>query len=179
MKKTFIAQALVESGAGSSSLVFNNIPQDYDDLYILGSLRNYTGSGHYADVDFNVNGETSRMWQGLYSISAGAAANTLNNNINIVSVTNGTGSTANVFSNFSALITNYKDSGMKSISSDAMAENVSTSLWHIAVAANTVTSSSAITSITMVATSGATFAQHSVAYLYGVTRGSDGITAVS
>lgn len=156
--------------AGTTSVVFSNIPQTYTDLLVKMSART-NDAGNYNDVDMDFNGESSRQWRGLYAVTTSAASSS-STSFNIIGPANGAGSTASTFSNSETYIPNYTSTGVKSLSSDGVAENVSSSNWNTSFAANTITNSAAVTSITITPFSGNSFQQYSTFYLYGVSNSS-------
>lgn len=163
-----------ELSGSSSSIVFNNIPQDKTDLFLLCSLRSST-AGTYHDMDIDINGESARQWIGAYAISTSPASNTLTSR-NIIGPAAGASTTANGFSVLELYIPNYTSSGIKILHSSGIVENFSTSTYNLSYAANSITNSAAINSITI---SGATLVQGSSVALYGITAGSDGTTTVA
>lgn len=162
--------------AGTTSVVFSNIPQTYTDLLVKMSART-NDAGNYNDVDMDFNGESSRQWRGLYAVTTSAASST-STGFNIIGPANGAGSTASTFSNSETYIPNYTSTGVKSLSSDGVAENNSSSNWNTSFAANTITNSAAVTSITITPFSGNSFQQYSTFYLYGISNSSTQNTTV-
>jgi hypothetical protein len=172
---------LIESktlGSAQAQIQFTSIPQTYDDLLVKLSLRANSGTGHYLDIEVDFNGESARAWRGLYALGSSPASGT--GSFNIVAGANGNGSTANTFSNAEFYVPNYKSTAVKCISSDGVAENNSGSLWFLAIAANSITNSTAVTEITLRDAFGSvSFAAGSMVSLYGITKGSDGIVTTS
>jgi hypothetical protein len=164
----------IEVGAsGASDLTFSNIPQIYDDLEVLISARNSSTQEHLV---LTLNGSISNF-TGRYvnnSPGSGVYARYLGNQTRAAY-------TANTFGNARAVISNYTSSLTKLISSETVAPNnaTSTGSWSIVFASNNWASSSAITSLTLTSESGSNFAQYTTASLYGIKRGTDGVTGIS
>jgi hypothetical protein len=162
---TLIASSTVGSG-GASSIAFTSIPNTYTDLIVKCSLR--TGeSSVYTDIDINFNGESARQWRGFYAVTNSTASST-STGFNIAASANGANSTASTFSNCDIYIANYNSTGIKTLSSEGAVENNSTSSWNMNFAANSITNSAAVTSVTLAPFGGNSFVQNSTAYLYGI-----------
>ena len=175
MSIELIAQERVQ-GSSQNDIVFSNIPQDKTDLLLLCSLRT-SGGVYYSDIDIDFNGESAtKKWLGYYAISNTPSANSLTNNINIIGPAAGPSVTTNGFSLIELYIPNYTSSNVKILNSNAVAPNFSTTQYNLSYAANSITNSAAITSITLYR---ATLLFGSTVYLYGITAGSDGVTTVS
>ncbi len=164
-----------ELASAQSSIVFNSIPQTFTDLLIVTSLRDTGSTNGWTNAYVRPNGLstnlTTRVLYGFGS-TVGSFSDTF-----IYHETVGGGSTANTFSNSSIYIANYTASVAKSISVDTSTENNQTNSIN-AIVAGLWNSTAAITSLSLVAEVG-NFAQYSSATLYGITKGSDGVTTVS
>jgi hypothetical protein len=155
------------------SITFGNIPQNFTDLFINLSLRANSGTTHYLDVELDFNNETASQWRGLYA--TGTTPGTNSGSFNIAAGMNGNITTANTFSNCQIYVPNYSSTGLKSISSDFMAENNSSTEFLLSVAANAITNSASVTQITIRDAFGsANFAAGSTASLYGIGGVGDG-----
>jgi hypothetical protein len=176
-----MTMTLIETKTLSSAqaqIVFTAVPQTFDDLVVKLSLRAATGTGHYLDVEMDFNGESARAYRGLYSISLTPASG--QGSFNIVAGANGNGSTANTFSNAEVYVANYTSTAVKSLSCDGAAANNSGSQFFLALAANSITNSTAVTEITIRDAFGSVnFATGSSVSLYGIKKGTDGIVVVS
>ena len=169
----------VQVGAGGSSTIsFSNIPQIYDDLVLVTSLRDNVGSGGWENAFIYPNNSSANMASRfMYGWGSNNTGSGVNNPAVIYHQTARGNNTANTFSNSSVTISNYSKSTFKSISAETSVErndvagiNAFTSaLW---------SDSSAINNLTIAAASGV-FVQHSSASLYGIKRGSDGKTEVA
>jgi len=178
---------LIESktlATAAAQIEFTSIPQTYTDLVLKYSLRSSArtspASEYYEDIDITFNGESARTFRGLYAINTTPASGSLTT-FNIVGFSNGYASTSNTFSNGEIYIPNYTTTGVKSLSNDAIAENNSGSQFSLTIAANTITNSAAVTTITifMPFSAGSNFVSGSMISLYGILKGSDGIVTTS
>lgn len=162
----------VPSG-GVSSIVLDDIPQTFTDLYLVLSLRSNRSSfvdGYY--VKLNSTTPTVRFLQGVGS-GSGQSGTSFN------AVSSGNTSTANTFSNDSVYIPNYASTTQnKSYSIDSVMENNATDSYQ-QISANLYASNSAVTQITIESFTANSWREFSSATLYGITAGSDSITTVS
>lgn len=166
----FIDSVTVGSG-GAASIEFTNIPQTYDDLVLLCSFR-VERSTTASTVVMNFNNSSSN-YSGRTLVGDGSTASSGLNGVttDIRNITvNANTSTANTFANTMFYIPNYKGSTAKSVSIDSVMENNATTSFQNLTAA-LWNDTSAITSIKFAETNGPSdIAQHSTAYLYGVSR---------
>jgi hypothetical protein len=175
----------VELTSGSAgSILFNNIPQDYDDLYVVASLRSASGTlVNGLRVEFNANTSSVysvRNLQAIYSAGPNSNINPYNTTTGMVlSFMPSPSQTANTFSNTGLYIPNYTSSTQfKSVSVDGVSENNSTfstaEIVALNISAGLFASNSPIISIRIATQEGNSLAQHSSASLYGIKRGSSG-----
>ena len=162
---TLISSVTVGSG-GAANIEFTSIPSTYTDLVIKNSLR-ATGatSGGFLTFNNNTTGYSERLLYGTGSAS-GSANNSGAGFVWAFETVLST-YTANTFSNGDIYIPNYTSSNYKSVSVDNVQENNATASDQYLVA-GLWSNTSAITSIKLA--SGSTFAQHSTAYLYGISN---------
>ena len=160
----------IEVGATPvASIVFDEIPADYTDLYVVASLRN-NGSGGGGFIKLNTVGASYRT---LYGDGSNPASQT--SDLSGVSVPSSF--TANTFSNMTFYIPNYTSSNNKSVSFDGVLENnATTSIAGISAAL--VSTGSAVTTLEFYSNDG-NLVQYSSATLYGITAGSSGGVTVS
>jgi len=158
----------IELSAASPAVLFTSIPQTYDDLYLVYSIRT-SGNDDYWGLA--LNGSTSNFsLRSLFGTGSGVTSDTRSDGL-VGNTANPNNYTANTFSNGALYIPNYKSNVAKSISNDAVTENNATEakqritamLWNPPV-------QSAITQIGLNAPSGMNFAQYSSASLYGIKR---------
>ena len=159
-----LAEVTVGSG-GASAITFNNIPQNYTDLVVKGSLRSSLSANNGDQLSIQFNGSTTsysyRLLQGN-----GASANSYNNTTRYFGDAPASLATANTFGNLEIYIPSYTSANNKSYSADSVTENNATTalanidagLWSNATAINQIT----------LTNSASNFVQHSTAYLYGI-----------
>ena len=168
---TVIKHVEVPSG-GVSELELLNIPQTYDDLFIVVSAR--TDNAATSDsLTIQINGSTAdqtrRRLQGNGS--------TVSSPTTLSFIVNGNTATANTFGNASLYIPNYRGNTNKSMSFDIVSENNATEAFQ-QITANLWSQTAAITDIEFVAV-GSTILQYSSATIWGITKGSSGGVTVS
>jgi hypothetical protein len=180
-----LIQSITVGPSNVSNIIFSNIPQNFTDLVVLISGRSTATTG-------NQTSNTTVI--GLYPNNAGypdvsTAFRTLFGNGSAAGSTSETGqyvlggyvpnsnATANIFGSTKIEIVNYSGTTQKVYTSQSVAESNSSAATQVLVSA-TDTQTPAVTSISM-DTAGGSWLSGSTAYLYGITRGSDGITTVS
>jgi hypothetical protein len=161
---TLISSVTVGSG-GASSIDFTSIPATYTDLLLKLSTRT-TRTVATDSNKLTVNSASAYSLRFLYGNGSSAASAT---DTALSDYTNNDAQTSNTFGNSEWYIPNYLSSGNKSVSIDAVTENNATSAI-TQLAAGLITTSSAITSITIVSYEGFNFKQYSTAYLYGISN---------
>lgn len=160
----------VELTSGQGAISFNSIPQDFTDLYVSVSAR-ATGTGNTLNITFNQNtsGYTSRALQG-----SGSTTSSFANFSRYSALIGMSAETTNTFGSSNIYIPNYTSSSNKSYSSDGASENNGTTSYQ-AIIAGSWSNSSPITSVAFSPLDGTFIAGSSIS-LYGVRRGSDGVT---
>lgn len=170
MAFTYSKLAEVTVGAGGASTInFNNIPQNYNDLVIKLSTRDTAATVNSGGIKITFNGTTSsytnRNVFGNGSSTASQIPATTSIDAGLGNSMPTAGNTASTFSNIEVYIPNYTSANNKSTSTDSVGENNATAayagleagLWSIVTAITNIT----ISPIT-------SFAQYSTATLYGV-----------
>lgn len=169
MAFTYSKLAQVTVGAGGAATIdFNNIPQNYTDLTILGSLRG-AATSDFPAVVMQFNGSNT-AYSGRGILGSGSAVSSFTEGSTFARIGNVPGSvqTASTFGNFLVYIPNYTSSSSKSISIDSVSESNTTAAFSNFMA-NLWSNTSAITSISMQVQAGVSnLAQHSSATLYGI-----------
>lgn len=165
----------VELASAVSSVTLSAIPADYTDLLLVCSLRTTSGDTAWNDTFLRPNGATTNLSvRSLFGNGASAGSFAVSD---IRFYANGGGSTANTFANSSIYIPNYTAAVAKSVSIDSVSEGNQTT--HIqAILAGLWNQTTAITSLEIVSGAGNLAIGSSIS-LFGITAGSDGITAVS
>jgi hypothetical protein len=157
-----------ELSTAASTVTFDNIPQGYTDLKIVGSIRNSaadTNTDTKVNFNSNTSGYSAKRLFGNGS-SAGSDTQSPTNGFYFVLTGEGTNWTANTFSNGEIYIPNYAGATNKSYSGDAVAENNATAA-SAQLTAGLWSNTAAITSITLTSGNG-NFVQYTTFTLYGI-----------
>jgi hypothetical protein len=157
-----IASTTVGSG-GAASITFSSIPSTYTDLCVKISTRS-TEASAWDFYGFAINGSTANFtWRSLWGDTSPASGSGSGSTI----LFGGTGAnaTANTFGNTEIYIPNYAGSNFKSISTDTVTENNSTTAGR-SLNVNLWSNTAAITSFAI--GSSTSFVQYSTATLYGI-----------
>jgi hypothetical protein len=163
---------------GSAGITFNNIPQGFDDLLILASLRDGRTDAAYANAILRINGNSSVLYNSanMFGVTSSAGSgNNLNEPWFFYSIyANGTVSTANTFSNVSIRIPNYTGGTFKNLICDSVVENNSMGTNSNILVANTsiFESTNPITSLTFIPVN-IDFKQYTTITLYGISNAFD------
>jgi hypothetical protein len=167
---TQIGSAVTVGAGGASSIDFTSIPSTYTDLVVILSARSSrSNTTDTVFLKFN-NTNTTYTTRRLYGLGSttGSDTGSVGNGIDIASITAAT-STASTFSNQQIYIPNYAGSTQKSVSSDSISENNSSTGNFLNLTAGLWNGTSAINQITLTPDVGS-FVQYSTAYLYGVSN---------
>jgi hypothetical protein len=161
-----------ELGSSQSALTFSSIPSTFTDLFVQVSVRSTNGDDN---LYFKFNNTTSNTsWRNLLGYGSGVLSQS------------GTGwlagggvrsNTSNTFTNIGIYIPNYAGSTVKTASVDSTSEEngstgyqfLTASLWNDTAAINRID----------LYLQGGSLTQYSSATLYGILKGSDGVTTVS
>lgn len=163
-------------GSAASNIEFTNIPGTYTDLYVIYSFRT-TASANSNAIYISLNGSTANFTARYLQGNGSAVAS--GTETRMVGYASAASDTSNTFGSSSIYIPNYAGSTNKSISTDGVSENNS-GLAVQALTANLWSNTAAITSLTLAsATAGANLVTGSTASLYGITKGSDGVTTAT
>lgn len=168
-----------ELGSAQASLTFSSIPQTFTDLYLLVSVRLSSANSEGLFIEFN--GSTSGYSaRDLYGTGSSAASSTNPYGITsklFIGSQASSAQTASTFNNTSVYIPNYTSSTSKSVSTENVMETNATAT-NMDVLAGLWTGTSAISSIVITSNNG-NLVQYSSATLFGILKGSDGVTTVS
>jgi hypothetical protein len=174
-----MTMTLIESKtltATTASVEFTSIPQDGTDLVAVISARsNDTANNGGSGFQIRPNGATTNIT--ARTLEGTGSAATSDSETFIRGRMGASDWTANTFGNVSVYISNYTGSQNKSVSVDSVAENNATLAFH-GIRAGLWSSSSAVTSLTFVPIAGS-FVSGSIASLYKITKGTDGIVTTS
>ena len=162
---TLIQSVTVPSG-GASSIDFTSIPSTYTDLCLKVSARTSRTSAS-DDLFFKFNTSTT-SFSANYLQGTGSATPISGFYAQFAGEANSSTSTTNTFSNSEIYIPNYAGSSNKSYSVDSVTEINSGTNNQLFLVAGLWSNTAAINQITVYSATGATFAQYSTAYLYGI-----------
>lgn len=171
MLKYHIQTIEVGSG-GAADITFSNIPQDYDDLHVVLSVKaENTDNGLF----FKFNNTTANTsWRNLLGYGTATLSQSGGGWLAAGGVRS---TTAGTYGSVSVTIPNYKSTTVyKTASVDSISEANESTAYQFLVA-NLWSDYSAINSITFYLQSGE-LDQYSSASLYGIKRGADGVTDV-
>lgn len=163
--------------AGSAEVTFTSIPQTFDDLLLVYSLRGSNTNVPYSNARLFFNGSTSNLAaRRLFGGGSGSGESYTDTNLGgLIASAN---STSNTFGSSQLYVSNYAGSQNKPYSIDSVSENNATSAYQ-EIIAGLWSQSSPLTSITIQNESTTSFTQYSSASLYGIKRGADGVTKSS
>lgn len=168
-----------ELGSAQASITFSSIPQTYTDLMLVVSARLSSANSEGLFIEFN--GSTSGYSaRDLYGTGTSAASSTNPYGITsklFVGSQASSAQTSNTFGVTSAYIPNYTSSSQKSVSAETVYETNSTAAG-MDVLAGLWTGTAAISSIVITSNNG-NLVQYTSATLYGILKGSDGVTTVT
>ena len=154
-------QTVTIGSGGNAAIAFTSIPSTFNDLLILTSNR---GSNSTTTFGLTINGSSVSSFIRMYGGGSGTVASDFFNE----SYTSPSGSTASVFGIGFLYFPSYTSSSNKAFLFDSAGEgNVSGE--YMGLNTGTLNSSSVISSISLVRTSG-NFVEHSTATLYGIKK---------
>jgi len=160
--------------SAASSIVFISIPSTFTDLVLQFSGRN-SNAEVVSGTKMSLNSNESISFRGLTgngsSVSVTAGSDAYVGNIP------GSSATSNTFGSMQIYVSNYASSLNKSITLESITENNATTASQF-IMTHSWNNTSVVNSIG-VAVFGGNFVAGSTASLYGITKGSDGITTVS
>jgi len=167
---SLISSVTVGSG-GAANMEFTSIPATYTDLLLKVSARINRSGENRQSMNLTFNSSTG-SWTGIRL--AGYDSNSIlsdNSSTTYYQIPQATASnaTANTFASADFYIPNYASSNNKSVSSDSVTENNSTTSWIIDLGAGLWSNSAAITAIKLDG-NGYNFEQYTTAYLYGISN---------
>jgi hypothetical protein len=172
-----LIQTLTATGS-SNTFLFDNIPNTFTDLYVVGSIRN-TVSALREGVGLAFNSTFSGYSNTNLYGNGSSATSGFQSNYNSIGESNAATSTANNFNNFEIYIANYRSSANKAVSGNSVIENNATES-RLTFHAYQQTITSPITQVSVFSNSnGTNWISGSTVSLYGITGGSDEIVTTS
>lgn len=168
----------VELSSATKSITFTGIPGNFTDLLVLYSVRSDRAGNIDDPVNITLNGSGSNYSsRTVFGSGSGISSQSYGSSVMFGGFMPAASTTANTFGSGSALITDYTLATAKVASIDFVAENNATTSYQN-FTASIWSDNSVVTSVT-VTCQVANFVAGSSATLYGILRGSDGITTVS
>ena len=166
-------------GTAQASIEFTSIPQDGTDLVMLLAIRANSGGfiGGNGRIYFN---DSTTGYSARHLLGTGSSALSQDTTAagRFAGFENGSGTTANTFSNTQIYIPNYTGSTNKSWSVDTVGENNGTEAYQ-GIQASLWSNTAAITKITYSSVEGVNLAAGSTISLYKITRGTSNGVVVS
>jgi hypothetical protein len=164
-----IATNTVGSG-GASSIVFSSIPQIYTHLQLRISARATSGDSFQLQGLFNSDSGGNYSSHFIYGDGTGVGAAAGNGSLTYASVGNcpGSNSSANIFGCTVTEILDYTNTNKFKTTRCISGADRNGTLGYVFFPSANWRSTNAITSITLNVEGGSTFAQNSVASLYGI-----------
>ena len=177
-----MTMSLIETktlGSAASSIEFASISQSFTDLLFLITVRSSTTGTSFEPCLVTFNGNTTnytaRDRNGLATTDTNTSA-TYTSRFAFKAPRAGT--TANNFCAASFYVPNYTSSNNKSFSVDSVEPNNASTERHTTIIAGRWENTSAITSVSFGPTAN-NFVAGTTISLYGILKGSDGITTAS
>lgn len=169
MAYTYSKLASTTVGAGGATdITFSNIPQNYTDLVLKLSTRSDRSTGTATSVQISFNGSTSSFTdRSLEASGTGVSSYTANPSDGTIGYTDQNNLTSNTFGSNEIYIPNYTSSNYKSLSTEAVSENNSSTSNYMDMRAVLWSNVTPITSIRLKPGS-FNFMQYSTATLYGI-----------
>lgn len=167
--------------SGQSAITLSSIPQEYTDLVLVFSLRSNNASYAFDDIGLRINNDSTSNYQNCFFRNREGGVGTFRGTGTSATIFGApsAGAVGNAFGNGMAYIPNYASSGPKTISTEGYSENTSSTGIQNGYAAVTWNGTDPVTSLTIVSLNGWDFVINSSVSLYGITKGSDGVTTVS
>ncbi len=168
MANTFTAIATTNVGSGgTSTITFSSIPQTFNDLVVLMSIRSTSGNTNATQMA--VNGDTtSGNYSAIVLENAGGAAGFIPTPQYFVGTFQPPNYTANIFSSHKVHIPSYTNARRKTWIGESAAENNATTGVADAFGVRW-NNTAAITSLTFTLATG-NFAEFSSITLYGISN---------
>jgi hypothetical protein len=165
-------------GTAQSAIEFTSIPSTFTDLVLLLSSTSSEINDSLI-VRFNNDTGNNYSWRRLFGSGSGSGSSDTNSSTNaLLGPQMSTTISTTTFGSTSMYVANYSGSTSKSVSFDGVSEaNTTTAIQGLLAGLYTPTTE--ITAITLRTFFGGNFSIGTIASLYGITKGSDGITVVS
>jgi len=158
-----------------SVISFNNVPQNFTDLFVVASTRSATTAGG-GRIRLSFNGNATSIYSTTLIWGSGSSVGSFRENpaANAISSPQSLSTdTANSFTNLQVYIPSYRSNRFKAFMSEGLKENNSSAISTFEgmnLAANLFRSTDPITSV-QIGSEGGNFAQNSTFTIYGITNG--------
>ena len=162
--------------SAQASIAFTSIPQTYTDLVLFISARTDDVT-QARNINFEFNSSTTNQSRIRVSGNGSTVSSGTSTRVGSFGDVPHSGDAANTFGNLQAYIPNYSGNTNKPISIDAVGENNAALAW-VGISASLWAASAAITDIAVSANAGNLVSGSKVS-LYGILKGSDGITTAT
>lgn len=163
--KILIASTVL--GSDTASITFSDIPQTFDDLLLVGSIRSARSGQRRDSLNVSFNSSTS-SFSGRHLRGSGSAASSATTTRFIGEVPAAT-ATASAFASLELIVPNYTGSANKSFSVTCAQEDNQAEAYIDAVA-GLWSVTDAVTAVAITSTNSANLVTASSAYLYGIKR---------
>lgn len=166
-----------------ASVEFANIPQTYNDLFLVMSLKfGLSTSFQFDDIAIQLNGSTGNVYstQALRNREGAISAFRNSSTANFALVFGSTAlGASNIFGAANLYIEDYKSSATKLMLANGVTETTNGQIIQSGISGGEYSPSSPISSIKIYSLNGTSAQAESTATLYGISAGNDGITVVS
>jgi len=170
-----LIQHITVGSGGAASITFSSIPATFTDLQLVISARTTGTAQNWQLINVLPNGVTANRSQRYLAGTGSGVDNAAGSELQAWA--SSASSTANTFGSVVINISNYLAAVAKSFSIDSVTETNATAALQV-LTAGLWDDTSAITSLQLTLNSG-NLVQHSSATLYGILKGSDGITTAT
>lgn len=159
----------VELGSTQATITFSNIPQDFDDLYLITSTRS-DRSADVAVLAIKINSSTSNFTSKKMTTNGSSIQNSSRTD-SFIGLNPAANADANTFGNRRMFISNYAQTQANPISTMGVyTRKVSQTGSDVDLVNLLWNDTNAITSVEFYITSGDNFVANSVVSLYGITN---------
>jgi hypothetical protein len=162
-------------GSTATSVTFSSIPATYTDLKLVASIRTDRTASPAENIRVQFNSDTGSVYSAKLLDADGSTVTSSQNSAQasiLAGYGNTDATTSNTFGSFEMYIPNYlSTSAAKSISSDSVVENNSSTGFDVLIAGLwNPASQAAITAIKLFPQLGPNFKINSSFYLYGISN---------
>lgn len=168
MSKTYEPISTQTLGTAVNTVNFNSIPQTYTDLVLVSNIRISGNGGEGASIRFNSDTGSNYSYTRLYASNAVYSDRGTNLTSNEFGYFPGSDSTSGLFGNGIAHMQNYSNTTTFKTFLHRWNNNLNVGTQHVGFTAGLYRSTSAISSITLIAGSAKNFVIGCTFTLYGI-----------